>query len=431
MRLLVTNTHTPQAYAIIRALRPLASRVVATIEGGGFRARLAHAAHSRLVDARYRVPSPVEDWWAGRVTSENTPGEAAFIDAVVDICRREQIDAVFPSWDPFIAVFAKNRARFDQMGVTIPVPEFSTVLTALDKHRTIDAARAAGFPCPRTYLYESVEQARGVAAAEGFPLVVKPRFTSGGRGMAIVRREAELDAVLPDIVARHGPPILQEYIPGGQRDSAQFVIGRDGAVLFAFHKHRQRTFRRTARFGTVSESAAPDARLAQSAALLKRLGWWGAMGIETIRDPRDGEHKLMEVNARFPRQLWNRTELGINEPALCLRIARGEPVAPVPAYPLGVLFVSPVEDVQLLLLQLADIVVHGLRTRIGRAAIDDSTRPLSLAGQIKAFARTYVSRQPKVWDPYFRYFFQDPVASLLWWAQFSTWMVGARKQVGR
>ena len=26
----------------------------------------------------------------------------------------------------------------------------------------------------------------------------------------------------------------------------------------------------------------------------QQLGWWGAMGIETIRDPRDGQDKLME-----------------------------------------------------------------------------------------------------------------------------------------
>ena len=57
------------------------------------------------------------------------------------------------------------------------------------------------------------------------------------------------------------------------------------------------------------------------------------MGIETIRDPRDGVDKLMEVNPRFPRQLWNRTELGINEPLMCVQLARGEPVTPVDGIP--------------------------------------------------------------------------------------------------
>ena len=66
----------------------------------------------------------------------------------------------------------------------------------------------------------------------------------------------------------------------------------------------------------------------------------------------------MEINPRFPRQLWNRTELGINEPLMCIRLARGEAVEPAGAYPVGVLFVSPVEDVQLMALQLVDLALY-------------------------------------------------------------------------
>ena len=432
MNLLVTNSHTCQAYAIVRALRPYATRIIATVEGDGARARLAHTAHSRLVDATARVPSPVADWWSGRVTSENTEQDQRFIEAVTRICEQEKIDVIFPSWDPYLCVLSKNLDLFRRLGVTIPVPEYQTVLMALDKHRTVEIGQAVGFPCPRTYLYESPDQLRGIAERETFPLIVKPRFTSGGRGMSLVRTLDELLEVAPRTASAYGPPLIQEYIPGGQRDSAQFVVDRAGRVIFAFHKRRLRTFRRTARLATVSESASPDQRLRDSAALLERLGCWGALGIETIRDPRDGQQKLMEVNARFPRQLWNRTELGINEPWLCVQIARHEHVTPAHGYPVGVLFVSPVEDVQLLGLQLVDIVVHWVRTTIGRRpALDALARPLSLPGQLRAFARTYFSPQRKVWDPYFRYFVQDPITAMLWWGQFATWVLGAWRHVGR
>lgn len=236
----------------------------------------------------------------------------------------------------------------------------------------------------------------------------------------------------PRIAASHGAPLIQEYIPGGNRTSIQFVLGRNGDVIFAFHKLRHRTFKRTARLATVSESARPDERLLMTAPLLRKLGWWGAMGIETIHDPRDGVHKLMEVNPRFPRQLWNRTELGVNEPLLCVKIARGEAVQPVPDYPLGVLFVSPVEDVQLFGLQLLDRFAQTFRTKVARRpAVDKSLPALSVRDQWRSFASTYRSRQRKLWDPYTRYFFQDPVTSLLWWLQFSSWIAGAVKQVVR
>jgi hypothetical protein len=181
----------------------------------------------------------------------------------------------------------------------------------------------------------------------------------------------------------------------------------------------------------VSESASPDERLRHVAALVARVGWWGAMGVETIRDPRDGRDKLMEINPRFPRQLWNRTELGINEPLLCLRIARGEPVAPVAPCPTGVLFVSPVEDVQLLAVQMADRAAFALRRLIGRRPIDPTTAPPPLAGQLREFARSYARGRRRVWDPYSRYFLQDPAAAALWWLQFAGWLAGSWRHWGR
>ncbi len=432
MRLLVTNTQAPQAYAIVRALRPHASRVVAACENQRWGAGASHAARSRLVDARYPVPSPVDEWSAGRISLEVSAAEQACVDSLVDICQRERIDTIFPSWDPYVYVLSKHRDRFAAMGVTIPVPGIETVMTALDKYRTVRAGEAVGMPCPVTYLYESIDQAVDVAETLRYPVIIKPRFTSGGRGMALVSTRAELCQALPGIVRRHGAPMLQEYIPGGRRDSVQFVVGRDGALLFVFHKTRRRTFRRTARFGTVSESAAPDQRLAATSALVARVGWWGAMGVETMLDPRDGLHKLMEINPRFPRQLWNRTGLGINEPLLCLQVARDEPVTPVPPYPLGVLFVSPVEDAGLMAFQLMDRLVYTCRTRLlGQAPLDATTAPPPLGAHLREFVQTYTTSARRVWDPYTRHLFQDPLPSLLWWLQFSSWLAGSWRQLGR
>ena len=244
MRVLVTNAHTPQAYAIVRALRPHAERVVATYEGDGWMAALAHASWSRLVDARYRVPSIVADWTGGRFLAEPTAAELAWVEAMARICERERIDVVFPSWDPYVFALSKHQERFARLGVTVPVPPFEVAATALDKYRTVLAGESVGFPCPRTYLYETPEQLESIAGQESFPLVIKPRFTSGGRGMAIVRDRAALRDAAPRVAAAYGPPLIQEYIPGGQRDSVQFVLARDGTIVFAFHKRRLRTFRR-------------------------------------------------------------------------------------------------------------------------------------------------------------------------------------------
>jgi glutathione synthase/RimK-type ligase-like ATP-grasp enzyme len=366
------------------------------------------------------------------MAGSSSPAEDAWAAAVERICDEQQIDVVFPSWDPYVLAASKHARRLAERGVTVPVPPFDAAIAAFDKYKAVEAGLAVGFPCPRTYLFESAAQLADIAARESFPLVVKPRFTAGGRGMVIACDREQLLRAVPRVAASFGNPMIQEYIPGGERDSVQFVVDRDGRFVFCFQKRRIRTFRRTARFGTVSESVRPDARVRSSAALVGRSGWWGAMGIETIRDPRDGEDKLMEINPRFPRQLWNRTQLGINEPLMCIRIARGERVDPVDPCPPGILFVSPVEDAGLLALQWLDLAVYRWRTRVrGRAPIDGLCEPLSVRRQWQSFARTYSSDQPRVWDPYFRHALTDPVTAVLWWLQFGTWLAGGFRHLGR
>src|SRR5262249_49855735 len=157
-----------------------------------------------------------------------------------------------------IYVFSKNLERFKRLSVVIPIPDYETMSTALDKHRAILAAQAVGFPCPRTYLYDEHLDLKSVAQKEGFPLVIKPRFTTGSRGLAIVNDYQELLRRLGKVVASHGNPMIQEFIPGGKVEHVHFVADRGAQLSFAFHKRRSRLFRATARLGAVSESAPPD-----------------------------------------------------------------------------------------------------------------------------------------------------------------------------
>jgi hypothetical protein len=39
------------------------------------------------VDKRYYVPSPAEDWRAGKIQRENTEKEELYIQAVLEICE--------------------------------------------------------------------------------------------------------------------------------------------------------------------------------------------------------------------------------------------------------------------------------------------------------------------------------------------------------
>jgi biotin carboxylase len=436
MNLLVTNTRNAQAYAIIRALRPHARMIVVTMYGKNrLAARLSHAANSRLVDKRYYVPSPVEDWRAGKIQKENTDREEAYIQAVLMICEKEKIDTIFPSFDPQVYVFSKNRERFEKIGVLIPIPDYETVITPLDKYRTILAAQEVGFPCPRTYLPESEEDLRGIASEMGFPAVIKPRFSSAGRGIKIVKDFRELLEQTCSLRKGQSMPMIQEYIPGGQQDHFYLMLDTAGKLKIGFCVKRLRFLQRvTLSLGVAAESTVPHSYVMHATRLVQKLGWWGSISVQTKVDPRDGVPKLLEINPRTGR-LWERTELGINEPLMCLRTIRGEQFDEVKAlkdYPVEIILLDPLEDMLALGFKLLDLLIYKFRIGVQKKApIDPLNPPMSLKEIIKSYSQTYFGGRKKVFNPYFRYVLQDPLVSILWWGQFFGLVVRARNQLGR
>ena len=434
MNLLVTNTRNAQAYAIIRFLRPHAQKIVVTMEGDNrLAARLSHAANSRLADKRYYVPSPVEDWKAGNIKRENTEREEAYIRAIERICEQEQIDTIFPSIDPHVYVFSKNKERFAKKGVLIPINDYETVITPLDKYRTICAAQEVGFPCPRTYLPESEDDLGRISRELGFPLVIKPRFTAGGRGMEIVRDSRELSAKTRLVREKQDMPMIQEYIPGRHKPNFNFVLGKNGELKVGFSgKQLRHFFRLSLNVPTARESSVPEPYVVHATRLVKNLGYWGCVNIETKIDPRDGIPKLMEINPRFAASLGTRIELGINEPLICLQIARGEEVEAIKEYPAGILFLDPIEDFLGLGLKFLDRLVYKFRIGVQKKApMDPLNPPMAMKDLLDSYKQTYLNGKRKCFNPYFRYFFRDPLVSALWWFQYSSLVLRAAKELGR
>jgi predicted ATP-grasp superfamily ATP-dependent carboligase len=429
VNVLVTNTAYSQAYAIIRALRPFARKVVVTMEGDNPRvARFSHAAASRLVDKRYYTKFPGADWRAGRIQRSNTAGEESYVSEVENICKKEQIDTIFPSFDPYVYVFSKNKPRFNSRGILIPVPDYDTVIVPLDKYETFLAAQRVGFPCPSTQIPENEKDLKQIAGNWAFPLVVKPRFTAGGRGTAIVASFDELAEKMRESWDGGIKPLVQEYIPGTEKQQFYFLLDKRGELKVSFSPKTRRLFDRLYRNSSAaSESAPPHPKSAHAASIVQAFGWWGGINLQTKVDPRDGLPKLLEINPRLGHHLWYRTALGINEPLMCLQIARDEEVSAIESYPSGKLFLSPMEDLLSFAFGVLDRVMFKLKKR---AALDPLSAPPSLRDLFRSYSHSYFNDRDKVFDPYFRYCLQDPFVSFLWWLRFTQQVVTATRHLG-
>jgi hypothetical protein len=247
--------------------------------------------------------------------------------------------------------------------------------------------------------------------------VVKPRFSAGGRGFALVRDWGELCELMHRAKSTGKELMIQEYIPGQRRSSCHIVLDKKGILKLAFRTVTLRNFTRE-EFSTVVQSMAPDSVDTTAANLLRALGWWGGATVQMKIDTRNDVAKLMEINPRPGIRLWHRTELGINEPLLSINIARGKQTKAVTAYPEPTLLVEPIEDFLGVGYKLFDLGVYRLSAALSSRPQEALRSPLSITDLINAYRVTYFNGHKRVNNPYFRYFFTDPLVSILWWLQF-------------
>lgn len=416
MNLLVTNTLEEQPYLILRCLRHEAKRIVITVEEGNLLKRWAGiSAWSRHVSKRYTVPDCSADWLAGRIEADNSPAEEAYIQRIEEICSKEEIDTIFPSYDAEVFVFAKNKERFSRQGILTVTPDYSALTRILDKSLTLEAAHKVGFPSPLSYTPSSREELLSAAAGLAAPWVLKPRCNAHGANICLARDLDELETTFSQLNDSQERPLLQEYIPAQSKRNYYLVVSPEFEIvsLFSPRVHRFR------RVGMRTPCAAVEATLevphtSEISALVKELGIWGAMTVQTIVDERDGIPKLMEINPRFGHNLWYRTELGINEPLIYLRLAQGRPTGDVPSFPVGVLLLDPLWDVLHLLGQCLDQGKTWLLARFKKQ--ESAEKPFaedSIPQLLQAFRTEYFSRTSRVTSPLNRGLFSDPMPPLV------------------
>jgi glycosyltransferase involved in cell wall biosynthesis len=320
-RVLVLDGGTTQALACVRALGRAGHLVF--VAGVG---RHTLAAWSRYCHGRYDL-------------TDDTVG--AF-GGLLAWAREQRVEVVLPQTERSCILLNLQRAAWEAVGITVGCGPDDQLGRAFDKARTWQVAEACGVRLPARHAPTSLADARAVAAAIGYPVVIKPRFShfwDGGRfisseGSRYAQGPAELDASMHACRQNGFWPLIQGFVPG--RGKGIFALCDRGTPLAWFAHERLRDVRPSGSGSSLRRSIPLDPRLlAPSARLLKATAWHGPAMIE-FRDDGTSEPCLIEINGRF----WGSLELaiaaGIDFPNLWLSILRGERPAPAEGYALGV-----------------------------------------------------------------------------------------------
>jgi len=240
--------------------------------------------------------------------------ERRTVDALMEIGQRLKLSGwvLYPTRDETVATLSRHRSQLEEM-YRVPTPAWSTVQWAWDKRQTYILARELGIPTPRSWQAKSFDEARELDLT--FPIAVKPaikeRFFYATRAKAWrADNWAELKELFERAATLVGSSevILQDLIPGdGSHQFAFCAFFKEGASVGSMVVRRTR--QHPPEFGRAStfvESTSSQLLETLSERFLKAIDYYGLTEMEYKLDPRDGEYKLLDVNART----WGYHSLG-------------------------------------------------------------------------------------------------------------------------
>jgi len=232
--------------------------------------------------------------------------EQKTVDSILEVGQRYGLKdwVLFPTRDETVAAFARHRARLAKF-FKVTTPEWESVKWAWDKKNTYELAAQLGIPVPGTWNPRSIED---LAELYGrLPLAIKPAvkenffYATGSKAWRADTPE-ELNALFKKAAEQIKPEeiLVQEIIPGdGGQQYSYCAFFREGKTHSSLIARRMRQHpREFGRAATYVETVEKPEIEELSERFLKAIDYYGLVEVEFKQDPRDGQFKLLDVNAR-------------------------------------------------------------------------------------------------------------------------------------
>ena len=258
-----------------------------------------------------------------------------FLNKLEEICKKEKPDVFYPIEDVVLSLCVRHLDSWKPYTRAV-VPNASVLEQAYDKWKTIQFARQLGVAVPKTYCPESINEVADLASKWQGHAVIKPRKSSGSRGLRYVEKPSELLSVYKDVSAEYPRPLIQERIPKDGEGLGVFVLlGEKQETLAIFGHRRLREYPVSGGPSTLRESYRDDKLIEQSVNLFKEMGLIGVAMAEYKVNTQNNKPVLMEINPRFWGSLQLAISSGVDFPLLYHKAALKLDIQPVLDYPSG------------------------------------------------------------------------------------------------
>lgn len=305
------------ACRIFRTARRLGVRTIAVYSDADATAR-----HVRAADMAVRLgPAPARESYLD-------------IERLLDAARASGAEAIHPGYG-FLSENAAFAAACESAGLRFVGPPSAAIAAMGSKILAKAQMRAAGVPVLPGY--EGAQQGLDELAAQarrlGFPLIIKPAAGGGGKGMQIVRGEAELVGALAaarrlaESAFADGALLLERYLPAPRHVEVQVFADMHGNVVHLGDRDCSIQRRHQKLIEEAPAPGLPDdvrARLRAAALTVARsIAYVSAGTVEFLYDGRDVY--FMEMNTRLQvEHTVTEAVTGLDLVEWQLRVASGE-----------------------------------------------------------------------------------------------------------
>ena len=236
------------------------------------------------------------------------------LDVLTRIIQRERPDALLPTMGGQtalnLAMELVEAGVLEEYGVELIGADAAAIATAEDRATFKDAMQEIGLGVPPSGVAHSLDEALGVVADIGLPVVVRPAYILGGRGTGIAstgdgfRRVASagIDASpIGEILIERSIAGWKEYELEVMRDRADncvVVCSIENVDPMGIHTGDSITVAPVQTLTDVEYQAMRDAAFA----CLRRVGVeTGGSNVQFAVDPETGEQVIIEMNPRVSR----------------------------------------------------------------------------------------------------------------------------------
>lgn len=312
----VLNSHAKHALVAARRLSARGLDVTA-----GSSKQWNAASMSRYVDRNVTYPDP-----------ETDPG--GFVDAIEDELTKRDYDMLLPINELSVDLIGRNQSRFEPH-TNVPFPPYDDLLVGLDKRRTVEAAREADIPQPKTLFSDEVSLHEAESVLD-YPILVKPIRGEGRQGVHICESSDELERATRRGERTHGTVLFQEFIPNGGERGVYTLYDWSGNLVGLTVQRRIRSRSPNGGASTYRETIDDPELVGLAEKFLQSIDWQGLAMVEFRLDARTGEPKLIEINPRLWGSLSLSTYAGVDFPYLLYQLALRENPEPSLDYDIGV-----------------------------------------------------------------------------------------------